>query len=402
MKRFISLLLTVILFELMLGGGGRLTAWGSVSLRMILFGVALFIAGIQIFRKQKIPVEYWFISILFGIMLIIGLVRGIAMGASRAYWWEDVKPLLYFFILPFFGYAIRERSTVEQIVSIIKQSGIILSCAFIFVLILVHTSVIPFLDFGNTVIGTQEFFFRGEITFFYKGFIYICIAFLFIHLTGHRYKHFMLILLAVGILLSVTRGFIFAIALTYGSYYLLKSSFTRSVIFVALSILIVVIGQVVITQSSKALDHLKNQQQNVHPEEITPNPNLFGNKSYSDEGRFQQLKEVAGQTNLSSVFIGHGFGNGIPSRPIHMEISYLEIFHKQGLLGLLFWTYLLWLLYQKYRKATPGGMRDAFFFGSLFIYFQSITNQYLNNPIGLSLVLLSLVCLDQLKKEDRE
>lgn len=212
----------------------------------------------------------------------------------------------------------------------------------------------------------------------------------------------MLILLAVGILLSVTRGFIFAIALTYGSYYLLKSSFTRSVIFVALSILIVVIGQVVITQSSKAIDHLKNQQQNVHPEEITPNPNLFGNKSYSDEGRFRQLKEVAGQTNLSSIFIGHGFGNGIPSRPIHMEISYLEIFHKQGLLGLLFWTYLLWLLYQKYRKATPGGMRDAFFFGSLFIYLQSLTNQYINNPIGLSLVLLSLVCLDQLKNEDRE
>ena len=399
MKKFISLLLTVLLFELMLGGGGRLTAWGSVSLRMLFFSLALLVVGIQLFRKQKIAGDYWFITLLFGSLLIIGLARGISLGASKTYWWEDVKPLLYFFILPFFVYAIRERSTVEQIVGIIKRSGIILSCAFIIVLILIHTSVIPFLDFANTVIDTQEFFFRGELTFFYKGFLYICIALLFVYFTGYPYKHFILILLAVAILLSVTRGFVFALALTYATYYLLKSSFTRSVIFVALSILIVVNGQVVITQSSKAIGHLKNQQQNVHSEEITPNPNLFGNKSYSDEGRFRQLKEVAGQTNLSSVFIGHGFGNGIPVRPIHMEISYLEIFHKQGLIGLLFWAYLLWLLYQKYRSASPGGMSDAFFFGSLFIYFQSLTNQYINNPIGLSMVLLSLVCLDHLKAD---
>ncbi len=398
MKRPIPLLLTVILFEITLGGGGRLTAWGPVSLRMILFGLALFSVGIQILNKKKIPTDYWFLSILFGIVLFVGLTRGITLGATRENVWEDVKPLLYFFILPFFGFAIRDRNVVEHTSSIIKHSGIILSGLFMLVLILIHTSAIPFLDFYKAMIGTQEFFFRGELTFIYKGFIYICIAFLFVHFEEHNYKFPILFLLAAGIFLSVTRGFLFALMLTYCFYYFLKSAYIRSVISFALSILIVIAGQVVIGQSSEAIDQLKSPREELPQNEKQLNSTLLGDRTYSDDGRFQQMKEVAEQINLSSIFIGHGFGIGIPSRPVHMEISYLEIFHKQGLIGITFWAYLLWQLYRKYKLASPGGLRNSFFFGSLFLYFQSLTNQYINNPIGLSMILLSIVCLDQLKE----
>jgi hypothetical protein len=398
MNRFISFLLSTILFELMLGGGGRLTALGPVSLRMILFALAIITVGIQLLRKQKLPTDYWFISILFGIILIIGTVRGITIGASRALWWEDLKPLLYFFILPFFGLSIRHRSVVAQTATIIKRSGIILSVLFILTLILIHTSILPFIDFSNAVIGAGEFFFRGELTFFYKGFIYVCIAFLFVHFDTQQYRFPILILLAAGIILSVTRGFLLALTLTYSCYYFLKSSFVKSAFLITLSFLAVVVGQVAISESSKVIDQLKSPQERSLQKGTALSPTLLGDRSYSDEGRFQQIKEVAEQVSLSSILIGHGFGNGVPSRPIHMEISYLEIFHKQGLIGLTFWAYLIWLLYQKYRLASQGGLRDAFFFGSLFIYFQSLTNQYVNNPIGLAMILLSLVSLDQLKE----
>ena len=259
--------------------------------------------------------------------------------------------------------------------------------------------MIPFLDFYNTFIGTKEFFFRGELTFFYKGFIFICIAFLFVYFSEQPYKHLILILLGAGILLSVTRGFLFAFSLTYVLYHFLKSSFIRSALFVILSLAIVLAGQVAIRESSKAIDQLKNKPEFDPEVKINPDSTLLGDRNYSDDGRFQQIKEVTEEINLSSIIIGHGFGMGIPSRPIHMEISYLEIFHKQGVIGLIFWAYLLWLLYKKYKAASPGGLRDAFFFGSSFIYFQSLTNQYINNPIGLSMVMLSIVCLDQLKKD---
>lgn len=399
MNKLISVLFTVTLFELMLGGGGRLVAWGGVSLRMILFSFALFIVGIQILRKQRISKEYWVLSFAFLIVLLIGLLRGLMSGADRAFWWEDVKPLLYFFILPFFGYAIQGRVTIESVAHIIKRSGILLSGIFIVLLILIHTGVIPFLDFYHTVLRTQEFFFRGELTFFYKAFIYICIAFLFVHFSEDKYKYSLLILLAIGILLSFTRGFLFAIALTYASYYFLKSSFVRVTIFVFISLSVVLIGQLAISQGSQAIDQLTNRQEYSQGEKNNPNPNLLGNRAYADEGRFQQIKEVAQQADFSTLLIGHGFGIGIPARPVHMEISYLEIFHKQGLIGLLFWGYLLWALFIKYKDATPDGLSDSFFVGSLFVYFQSLTNQYINNPIGLSMILLSFVCLDQLKKK---
>ena len=358
MNRFITLLFSVILFDLMLGGGGRLVAWGGVTLRMILFSLALIAVGVQTLRKQKISREYWLITFAFAGIVLIGLAIGLLAGASRVYWWEDVKPLLYFFMLPFFGFAIQGRNTVELTARIIKLTGIILSSVFIILLILINTGTIPFLDFYNTVIGTQEFFFRGELTFFYKGFIYICIAFLFIHFSEDKYKYFVLILLAIGILLSFTRGFLFAIMLTYAFYFLLKSSFTKPAIFVILSLSVVLFGQWAISKGSQAIDQIKNQQS--HDIKSNPNSNLLGNRSYSDDGRLQQIKEVEGQINLVSFLIGHGFGVGIPSRPVHMEISYLEIFHKQGLIGLGFWAYLLWMLYLKYKHAVPGQLSDSF------------------------------------------
>ena len=138
MNRFISLLFIVVLFELMLGGGGRLINWGPVSLRMILFVIAFSVVCIQILRRKKLPQDYWLLSILFACLLIIGLSRGIAMGANRGFWWEDIKPLLYFFILPFFGFAVQAGTTAELAATIIKRSGIILSISFIIVLILIH------------------------------------------------------------------------------------------------------------------------------------------------------------------------------------------------------------------------------------------------------------------------
>lgn len=398
MTRLISILFTVVAFELMLGGGGRLIAWGPLSLRMILFAVALIIVAIQVIRQQKIPFNYWLISILFGIVLIIGVARGIAVGALRANWWEDVKPLLYLFMLPFFGFAIQEQGKVEHTASIIKNSGVILSCLFIVTLILLHTNFLSFLDFFYTVNDSQEFFFRGELTFFYKGFIYICIAFLFVHFSKSPYKNYILSLLAVAIFLSVTRGFLFAMALTYAVYYYLKLSYIKSIVFGALAIVVVTVGQFAIRQSSEAIDQIKNHQEDIQLNKITPSSTLLGDKSNSDNGRLQQIREVAAQTDFTSILLGHGFGNGIPSRPVHMEISYLEIFHKQGLLGLAFWAYLLWLLYQKYKASSPHALSDSFFFGSLFVCFQSLTNQYINNPIGLTMILISLVSLDQLKR----
>jgi hypothetical protein len=83
-----------------------------------------------------------------------------------------------------------------------------------------------------------------------------------------------------------------------------------------------------------------------------------------------------------------------------MEISYLEIFHKQGILGLIFWSYVFTLLVKRYLSAKKTDVAHAFFYGTLFVFFQSLTNQFINNPIGLSMLLVTLVVLDVLRKDE--
>jgi hypothetical protein len=397
MKYIKNLLFVLVLGEITLGGGGRLMAIGPVSLRMILFVLALIFTIACLLRGEKIPTEYKVLLIFFTITLTIGLTRGIMQDAQRIYWWEDVKPLMYFYMLPFFYFVVAHQQDVEKAGSIIKLSSIVLSFAFFTLLLFIHTGLLPFLEFYQPAIQSGEFFFRGELTFFYKGFLYLCVGFIFFDLAD-RNTAWLKILVMAAILFSCTRGFLVALSLTYMVYYFLNSSRIKSAVFGVVALLVVLFGQQFISYVSEEIDSLKTQLRENAPLAHTPDATLLGDREFSDSGRRQQIEEVIDRVTLSSFFIGHGFGVGVPSRPVHMEISYLEIMHKQGLTGLLFWASILYLLFKKYRAAEVVPLRNAFFCGAIFVFFQSLTNQYINNPIGLAMVLLALICLDRMKK----
>jgi hypothetical protein len=394
-SKITGILFILIVTELALGGGGRLIAFGPISLRMVLFALAILLSGWHFVKEKYIPSDYLVLLLMFTILSFLALLRGIDQGAPFTYWWEDIKPLSYFYILPFFYFAIKSNDDVMRTALIFKICGIILAFSFFLILILIHSGIIPFLDFYSAVIDTQEFFFRGEITFLYKGFLFLCVSFIFIQLTDSKYKLFFLALLLIAIIGTVTRGFWFALLLTYSVYYYSISKKLKSILFGLLAFGVVYGGQIVISKTSESIDQIRSEKAGI--KNTDPKSNLLGDRHYSDDGRIAQIKEVANLTTFTSLIIGHGFGNGTTSRPVHMEISFLEIFHKQGILGLLFWVFLFWVLIKKYLAAPASGLRNAFFYASLFVFIQSLTNQYVNNPIGLSVVLLSIVCLDLLK-----
>lgn len=405
MKSITSGLFILLFSEIAIGGGGRLTSLGPVSLRMILFVIASVFTLIASTRGQKISKEYKILLTLFIITITIGWIRGILNGAEQQYWWEDIKPLLYFFILPFFAITFSNEINILNASRIIRFAAVFLAVAFFVALFLIHTNIIPFLDFYALAIDTGEFFFRGQVTFFYKGFLYLCIGLIFIHFLSIKNKTALLSLVLLAILLTFTRGFILALCLTYAGYFFLNHHYIKATIFTTLAICIIAYGQAAISYTSQAIDIARSttktysmSDSNGPPveQQYIPKKNLLGNRDFSDSGRLQQITEVIERITPLSFFMGHGFGNGVPSRPVHMEISYLEIFHKQGLLGLAFWGYIFFMLLQKYRNTPLSPMRDAFFCGALFVFFQSLTNQYINNPIGLSMVLVTLTCLDRL------
>ena len=116
----------------------------------------------------------------------------------------------------------------------------------------------------------------------------------------------------------------------------------------------------------------------------------------SDIIRKKQFHQVLERVNFESALVGHGFGIGVPIRPVHMEVAYLEIFHKQGLVGIAFWVFIfVWIgfKYIRVRNHRESALATVFTMGSCFVFVQSITNQYLNNPIGMTMILLAIVAL---------
>lgn len=383
-----------ILGELILGGGGRPIAFGPVSLRMVLFSIAMIITIVEFLRGKRMSQQLTIFLVLFVLSLVLALLIGILSGAQPKFWIEDIKPLSYILILPFFYFVLSDFKIVRPVPAMIVTGGMLLAFTFFSVLILIHSGVLPFLSFYDAVIGTGEFFFRAETTFFYKGFIYICIALIFSYLIPIKYRKSILIALGLAIVLTMTRGFIFALAMTWFFYALLERKYPHVIASVAIVIIAVFFSKPIIYQLSESLHWIKGLD-----EQVVPKDKLLGNRDESDAGRVDQLRQVFAQVTPVSFFLGHGFGIGVPSRPVHMEISYLEIFHKQGVTGLAIWAYLFYLLFRKFKDTEKNLYSKAYFYSASFLFFQSITNQFINNPIGLSFALLSLTWLHFASKE---
>jgi hypothetical protein len=411
-------LFLILVCELANGGGGRLLAFGPVTLRMVLFGCALIVTVAGLYYGEKIGKGYVKLLVAFCIVMALGMTMGLLNGAPRQLWWEDVKPLLYFLILPFFVMMLNTEN-IYLVSQIYKYSAILLAATFLLLLSLIHTGTLPFLDFYQPAVNSTEFYFRGEYTFFFKGFLYLCIGFIFIDFTQHKYRQLLLAFIFCAILLTLTRGFLLALLLSYAVYYFLQARWTGFIVAIAFALLVLVAGKNMIEFASRALSNFKSTnissvkrvavldgfQYSPSTIEIAahtqtdqnPNAVLLGDREYSDAGRWQQIREVAERISPLSLMVGHGFGIGIPSRPVHLEISYAEILHKQGVAGLIFWACILVLLYRHYRAAPSNPLRDAFFISGIFVFFQSMTNQFVNNPIGLSMVLIAVIALEKIK-----
>lgn len=384
----------VIVVELCLGGGGRLTAIGSVSLRMTLFGLAIGLSIVRLAQGVKIATYYWKILAAFLVAVLLGCMVGWLNHNSIALIWEDIRPLLYFLVLPFFALTIDVKET-KDIALIIKISSLALCCALVIVLCLIHSGLISFLSFYELTEKTQEFFYRGQLSFFYKGFLFLGIGCVFYYFSDYKRKYFLIVMLVAAITLSVTRGLLFALAVTLIIHHALQRKFLPLILFAVLGLFVVLFGNKLTTSLSRWLDASK--QETTYEQ---ANPDLFGVRNYSDEGRVAQLKQVKNEISPFSLIVGHGFGKGIPARPVHMEIAYLEILHKQGLIGLAFWGMIAALLFIAYQKSDQCALANAFFFAAIYVFVESSTNQYFNNPIGMSVLLLSLVSLNKLAKSE--
>ena len=207
--------------------------------------------------------------------------------------------------------------------------------------------------------------------FFYEGFLYLCIGFFFHMITIRSLKDKIItILIYLSIVLTLSRGLILMTSVIFVFYifFISKKKWLKFFLFLFGTIVFIYLLPIYLE--------------------------AIGDKSASDQVRIDTFDQVIDRINIFTIFIGQGFGNGVPIRPERMEISYLEIFHKQGILGLSFWIMLLFLNFYFYNKIkNHREIALAFLLSVCFVYLQSLTNPFINNPIGISIITLSIVCM---------
>jgi hypothetical protein len=123
-------------------------------------------------------------------------------------------------------------------------------------------------------------------------------------------------------------------------------------------------------------------------------------REVSDASRIANINEVVNRVTPLSIEFGHGLGVSVPDKEVHMETSYLEIFHKQGLLGLAWWASIFLLLIMRYRRARRINYLYAqpLFLSALFVALGSVANPYLTGPPGIFVWIIALVGLDVVSK----
>lgn len=416
------MLLIVSLIELFVGGGGRFMMIGPLSLRMWLFGLTQAILWWDMMsgRYKPAPQLLRYVAVFFSVTAL-GAGIGYFNDASLALILTDVKPLLFWMNLLFYGMVIQKQADVALVRACLKWSAAALAVAYLVLLLLWRFDVFNGFSFYMLTLPTEELSFRGSLGFFYKGFIFLPVGIFFWLQEKGYLKFFWVFIIYLAILLTFTRGFwllIFGIHFVYTVFFNRQNAVSWLAIVLMLTSVYsvgVYVSQVDQQNFPELMQFQEASVKRYEARDLKPwQRALAGKFSQGFEARESsiidriiQVGEVEDQLTWQSFFIGNGLGNGIPSRQIHMEISYLEIFHKQGLMGLLMWFWLLWSLLKNFKQVIGHRIReitlfheDAFVFlmAALFMFGISLLNPFINSPMGLGMLALSLVCLRALPK----
>lgn len=364
-----------MIYELLLCGSGQLIhVYGSLTLRMALFFIA-FIWVFCIKNGGRADKRIWHISIIFILLHLFGLAMNVFNGGSLEYAFLDIKPLIYFLcILPFWHIP---NGILRNVPKMIITSSLLMSVIYLIYIVLIKIGIGGvMLDFNSTYDSMTEesdFMFRGTTgELFYKGFLFLPIGavFSFFFIGNNRYKFLSISLISIAIYFTLTRGFylLLLVGIITSLFLYAKNKF---IIFFSVTLLFII----------------------IFPYFASIYDLLFYDRDGGDQLREITLYQVLDKISFCSFFVGHGLGIGVPIREVHMECSYLEIFHKLGMLGLIFWfAYLLYCInsFKNINKSFRC-YYYPFIISIILIYFQSLFNPYLNNPIGLGFVNLSFV-----------
>ncbi len=411
-KKIEAYFFSILLFELFIGGSGRVISFGFITLRMILFSIALIWFSIRLLVESKDNFIYRIIT-AFIALIIIGATVGYMNNAPKGLIFTDIKQLLFFLSIICFSICIKTKEQIDKIIKIIKLSTLILAVTYLICYMLIKLNIIEMDPFYNMLSAKwlhDEFMFRGTGgNFFYKGFFYLGIGIFFYLFSKPTLKNGLIaIVIYVALFLTLLRWLLAITLLVYAGalFYnwtlnkfkiaFLKSKemifhFTLISIMITIPIIFKNFYITALGNKQESVDIRKQQFNEVKSQILITESKTIKTKNSVLNTEKQKIKEKSD----FNYFVGKGLGVGVPIRPVHMELTYLEIFFKQGILGLCFWLFILLYTIFNFRVNSKKHFNTSvpWITGVLVIYLQSITNPLLVNSIGMSFVIMALLIL---------
>lgn len=369
------ILLRLVVFEAAIFGSGRLLQIGPLTVKMALFGMALLVTFWSVATLTRLRYSTTLLTISYIALMLLGLVIGLCHGADSKNLAQDVSSLSSFLILPFFEITIRSKRDIEMVIGIVVAGALVLAAGYAVLLGCIATNVFPLAAVQSWIgaVGGEDFIFEGQHgALFYKGSLYLGIALLLIIFKKGFWARATALILLLSLFATGVRGFFLALAVCAAFYVFFGP--IRAVKKIAIGLPLTLAFAVFL-------------------------PLLFslaGDKTVSNSDRITTISQVADRVTFANIAFGHGLGIGVPIRPVHMEMTYLEIFYKQGVVGLLWWSTLVGIAILRTMRAVRAGegrLAYPLCLTLAFVCVESATNPFLNNPIGMYPFLICYVAL---------
>jgi hypothetical protein len=379
----VETLFTVSLLELFIGGGGRLLEVGPITVRMILFAACLCASVlIAVFRPRRDDGLVLALALVTAYLAVhltafwIGAVRGNDLTFART----EMQQSLYWLAAPFLALALRSRRMVLRASVLVRVAGVVLAVGYIAFVTALAAGAIDYQTLYVFLTQSDEFMFRTESYFFYKGFLYLSIGTIFFLALRGWNSAMWLLLLTLALAMTLTRGLV----LSTGFAALLLLVVQRR--WKPLSIAIVAAASV----GFFVWGYLPSQQET-----------LDASRDESNSQRVEDFKFIVENLRIRALFLGEGLGALINGR-VNIENTFLWAFWRLGFVGLVFWLTPLVICTSYFlripRLAADFPLACAFFFSTVVVYVQTMSNPYLNNPIGLSFVIVAVFSLRTLSR----
>jgi hypothetical protein len=377
----LRVLFAVVSLDLFLGGGGRLLEFGPFTLRMALFGLALAVSVVVLVaRPGGLAAMDAPERIALGLVAAFVATHAgpIAIGAFSGHdpvdIATDIKPLVFVAIAPFFAICLKTPADVRDAARLAMLAGLILAAAYLAIWAGLTTRLLDFGVVYPLLNDTGEFFFRGESFFFYKGFLYLGVSLVFLLAERRPIALALALLVTVALVLTLTRGFLVSTSI---AVMVLLGLRDRRVLVAALPMILVAAFIVLVWLPTMDEGYLAQRE--------TSNAIRQGDWSF-----------FLDNATPATLLVGQGFGAEFNGRQL-FENTMLWLVWKAGLPGLAFWlapfVLATWWFAVAFRSPEHGLGAAAWWCCVLLVYVQTMTNPFLNNPIGMSIVLMAVFSL---------